>query len=109
MSLHSFLVGVEEKIASWIGPAETFIETEAHLAWGYVHPFIVALEPSAWAAAVPIIVEAVQDIGNGDFADLETNVLNRAEALGVTVFRELDSAVVQAIIAMVKAFHLPGS
>ena len=92
-------------LTTWAGEGAALIEDGAVKAWEFVHPFLTALEPSAWAQALPIITEAIEDVADGDLADLETAVLNKAEGLGVTLFKDLDSAVVQALIAAVKAFR----
>ncbi len=78
------------------------------VAWNFLHPFITALEPQAWAQAVPIIAQALTDIGSGDLADLETSVLMKAEAAGLSIFKTLDSNVIQALIAVVRAVS-PGA
>lgn len=105
MSLPTFLEKIGADIGAWAGDALHFVESGASLAWNFVLPFVQALEPIAWAQAVPIIVQAIEDVGSGDLEDLETSVLNKAEALGVTLFKELDSDVVQALIAVVRAFQ----
>jgi len=99
----SFLAAAAHDIETWAGDALHFVEGAAVTAWNFVTPFVRALEPIAWTQAVPIILQAIADVGSGDLADLETSVLNKAEALGVALFKDLDSAVVQALIAIVRA------
>ncbi|MDR3512611.1 MAG: hypothetical protein P4L73_13330 [Caulobacteraceae bacterium] len=100
-----FIQTAEADIAKWFGEGVALVEDGAVMAWKFVHPFITALEPSAWAAALPIIIQAITDIASGDIADIETAVLNKAEALGLSLFDTLKGDVLQAIIAAVKAFH----
>jgi hypothetical protein len=85
---------------AWVGNTST---QYVGIAWNFLHPFITALEPQAWAQAVPIIAQALLDVGSGNLVDLETSVLNKAEALGLSIFSTLDSNIIQALIAVVKA------
>ena len=105
MTAQTFLAAVEADLSTWAGDAVHFVEGEASVVWTFVLPLIQTMAPVAWSQAVPIIVQAIEDVGTGNLADLETSVLNKAEALGVSVFKSLDSAVVQAIIAVVQGFH----
>ena len=54
-------------------------------------------------AIIPVIIEAINDVSNGDLADIETAVLNKIEVLGLTFLEGVKSAVIQALIAMVRA------
>jgi hypothetical protein len=63
----------------------------------------LAIQPAQWAILQGLIVEAIQDIQSGDLADIETAVLNKAEAAAHDFVTEMESAVLQALIAMVRA------
>ncbi|HUZ11564.1 MAG TPA: hypothetical protein VMU93_01770 [Caulobacteraceae bacterium] len=105
MSLQSFVHAAEKDLEIWAGDGVHFVEGAAVTAWSFVLPFVQALAPIAWTQAVPIIVQAIEDVGAGSLADLETSVLNKAQALGVTLFQELDAEIVQALVAVVRAFR----
>ena len=105
MSLQTFIATVEKDVSVWVGDATHFVEHFASAAWSVTLPILQALAPVEWAQAVPIILQALVDVETGNLADLETSVLNKASALGVTIFKDFTSREIQAIIGIVQAFH----
>ena len=96
---------------TWIEAAVQIIETEikaletqividGKLIWQTFSTIWVTLAPNEWAAIEPIIIKAIEDVFNGDFADLETSVLQRAEVAGIDFLKKLDSAALQAVLAL---------
>lgn len=79
---------------------ETQVSIDGKLLWQAFKTIWLTLEPSEWAAVEPIIVEAVTDVFDGDFADLEQVVLQKAETAGITFLKKLDSAALQAVLAL---------
>ena len=63
----------------------------------------MALLPAQYATLKALIVEVLTDVADGDIADIETAVLNKAEAAALGFVRALGSSVLQAVIAIVKA------
>ncbi len=82
----------------------TALETQAvidgKLLWNTFVTIWGTLAPHEWAAIEPIIAQAITDVFNGDFADLETAVLQKAEVAGVDFLKKLDSASLQAVLAL---------
>lgn len=105
MSLQTFVDGIGARIKTWIGNDVKFVEGAAVAVWDVTLPIVETMAPIEWAQAVPIIVQAITDIGTGNLADIETSVLMKAEALGVTIFKDFSSRETQAIIGLVQAFH----
>lgn len=96
---------------NWIETAVESVETEikslevqatidGKLIWNTFSTIWKTLAPTEWATLEPIIIKAITDSFNGDFADLETSVLSEAEAAGITFLKALDSAALQAILAI---------
>ena len=104
--LSKFLHTAETDLTTWLGEAEADVVAGAEQAWALIAPALKALEPAAWAQALPIILQAIADIANGDLADIETSVLNKAEVVGLTIFEDIKGVILQAVIALVKAFHV---
>lgn len=79
---------------------ETQIEIDGKLVWNTFITIWITLAPAEWAALEPIIIKAITDSFNGDFADLETTVLQQAETAGIDFLKKLDSAALQAVLAL---------
>lgn len=95
---------VVTKAESWIANAFEGIKAlavaDGLILWNAFKTIIETLEPHEWATLEPIIVQAIEDVFNGDLADLETAVLQRAEAAGVDFLKRLDSAGLQVVLGL---------
>jgi len=94
--IESVVRAVEDEIIA----LETQIVLDGKLLWQTFSTIWSTLAPHEWVVIEPIIVKAIEDIFNGDFADLETSVLLRAEAAGIDFLKKLDSAALQAVLAL---------
>ena len=105
---------------NWIEKAVQLVETEAaalgtqavvdgKLLWNAFSAIWQTLAPSEWAIIEPIIQEAITDAFNGDFGDLEQVVLQKAELAGVDFLKKLDSAALQAVLALLHQVPMLGA
>ena len=85
--------------AAW-GDTKAIVSADALILWNAIKTIWLTLAPAEWATLQPIIAEAITDGFDGDFADLETKVLLKAEAAGVDFLEKLDSAALQAVLAL---------
>lgn len=90
----------ETEIVDFVKGAGVMLSADAKILFTAFATIWETLAPSEWAILQPIIVEAITDVFDGDFADLETVVLQKAEAAGVTFLEKLDSAALQAVLAL---------
>lgn len=90
----------EDEIKSFVAGASAVLSADAKILWAGFTTVWETLAPGEWAAAEPIIQEAIADAFNGDFADLEQVVLEKAEAAGVSFFQKLDSAGLQLVLSL---------
>lgn len=101
----SFLNTAWDSLTSWLWKetqeVESFVVKGAQDIWAVLEPGIKALEPQEWATFLPLVEEAIADLGTGNLADLETSVLMKAEAAGLQVIKTLDSMFIQGVIAWV--------
>jgi hypothetical protein len=88
--------------AAW-GDIEGAIEKDAVALWADFTKTLVALLPAQYATLKALIIEVLTDVATGDIADIETAVLNKAEAAALGFVRALGSSVLQAVIGIVKA------
>ncbi len=79
---------------------EVQVEIDGKLLWNTFATIWATLAPAEWAVLEPIIIKAITDSFNGDFADLETAVLQEAEVAGIEFLKKLDSAALQAVLAL---------
>lgn len=89
-----------EIVETEIKEIETQIEIDGKLIWNTFATIWATLAPAEWALLEPIIIKAITDSFNGDFADLETVVLQEAEVVGIDFLKKLDSAALQAVLAI---------
>lgn len=89
-----------EIIETEIKEIETQVEIDGKLIWNTFATIWATLAPAEWAKIEPIIIKAITDSFNGDFADLETAVLQEAEVAGIDFLKKLDSAALQAVLAI---------
>lgn len=93
------------------------IETELTVAWGDLTQIAESdfgtlksallgiatkMIPAQWSILQALATEAIADIEGGDLADLETALLNKAEAQELAWIKELGSEVLQAALAALK-------
>lgn len=90
----------ETEIVNFVQGAEAMLSADAKILWTAFSTIWATLAPSEWATFQPIVTEAITDIFDGDLADLETAVLLKAEAVGVDFLKKLDSAALQAVLAL---------
>lgn len=91
---------IKTEIEAVWGDAEAIVTADAKILWNAFKTIWLTLAPSEWATLQPIIAEAITDGFDGDFGDLETNALMKAEAAGVDFLKKLDSAALQAVLAL---------
>ncbi len=88
--------------AVWGGIVHT-VEADAVTLWNDFKATFTALAPAEYAIFKSLAVRAFRDVAGGDFADLESAVLNNAEAAGIAFIEDLTSPTIQALLAMLKA------
>lgn len=98
--MSTWIEAVIETIETEIKEIETQVEIDGKLIWNTFATIWATLAPGEWAKLEPIIIEAITDAFNGDFADLETAVLQKAELAGIDFLKKLDSASLQAVLAI---------
>jgi hypothetical protein len=85
------------------GAVEGVVTKDAATLWNDAKVLLTRLAPAEYAILKGFIQTAVKDVITGDVADIETAVLNAAEAAGAAFISGLGSPLLQAFIAMVKA------
>lgn len=100
MSDTNWIQSAVEIVETEIKALEEQIEIDGKLIWNTFATIWATLAPGEWAKLEPIIIEAITDAFNGDFADLETAVLQKAEVAGIDFLKKLDSAALQAVLAI---------
>lgn len=100
MSIGALVKTIEADIVAEWGNIEALVVADAEILYNAFKTIWLTLAPSEWAILKPIVEEAISDVFNGDFADLETQVLMKAEAAGVDFLKKLDSAAIQAVLAL---------
>lgn len=99
----NFLNALWAKIQAAWGKAEPILEAEGEVLLNAFQTVWLALQPGEMATLYPIIMEAIADVADGDIADIETQVLMKAETAGITFLENLGSGVLQALIGIFKA------
>lgn len=90
----------ETEIVDFVKGAGAMLSADAQILFTAFSVIWATLAPAEWAVFKPIVVEAITDAFDGDLADLETSVLLKAEAAGVDFLKKLDSAALQAVLAL---------
>lgn len=97
------LTTIGDDIKTAWGDLETLVVDDAEVAWNAIKTIWLKLAPAEWVTIQGLIKEALADVEDGDFADIETSVLLKAEASGATFVAGLGSAAIQAIIGIFKS------
>lgn len=98
-----FLAQLEILFKAWIAKAVPILEADGELLVAAFRTVWAAAAPAEMAALASLVQEAVGDVLDGDYADLETAVLNKAATQGLTFVADLGSAELAALIAIFKA------
>ena len=99
----NLLQTIEEDLkVAWID-VEGFVESEALVVWDAIKVVFTAVLPSQWIIISGLLAELEADIITGNIADIETALLNKAEAQELKWIIDLGSKVLQAIIAVFQA------
>lgn len=99
----NILTTIEHDIETAWGEVETLVVDDALVAWNAIKTIWLKLAPAEWVTIQGLIKEALADVQDGDFADIESAVLMKAEASGATFVANLGSAAIQAIIGIFKS------
>ncbi len=104
----TIITTIETDLSTAWGDLEAIAEKDAAAAWTAVKATFTALLPSQWTLLQGWVMTAMADVASGDYAALETAVLNLAgeEATWLT---NLGSALIQAIIAVIVASITPAA
>ncbi|MGI8840672.1 MAG: hypothetical protein ACR2F8_07835 [Caulobacteraceae bacterium] len=97
---------IEADLSAVWGGIVHAVETDAVILWNDFKATFTSLLPAQYAIFKSLALEAIADVAGGDFADLETAVLNKAEAAGIAFVADLTSPTIQALLAMLKAAGL---
>ncbi len=97
---------IEADLSAVWGGLVHAVEADAAILWNDFKATFTALAPAEYAIFKSLAVRAFHDVAGGDFADLESAVLNKARAPGVSFIEELTSPTIQALLAMLKAAGL---
>ena len=97
---------IEADLATVWGAVVHTVEADAVILWNDFKATFTSLLPAEYAIFKSLAAEAFADVTSGDFADLETAVLNRAEAAGIAFVENLTSPTLQALLAMLKVSGL---
>ena len=87
--------------AAW-GSFETIASTDIAAIFNTTVGILTAMGPTELAALIALAKEALTDVADGDFADIETSVLSKAETQGLAFVKALGSSVLQTVIGIVK-------
>jgi len=79
------------------------LEAEAKIAAADALSLVEKLSAAEWVILKGLAEQAFKDVLSGDWADIETHILNAAEASGATFVSNLGSAFVQAFAALQKS------
>lgn len=99
----NILTTIEHDIEAAWGPLETLVVDDAKVAWTAIKNIWLKLGPAEWVQIQGFVTEALKDVTTGDFGDIETSILSKAEASGATFVANLGSAAIQAIIGIFKS------
>lgn len=94
--------------AGW-GAITTEVEADALIAWGAIKTIFLTLLPKQWTILKGLFQTALVHVQNGDFADLESSILNQAEAQELAWISELGTDVLVAIVAVLKTLEPAGA
>ena len=84
------------------GAFATIASTDLSVIFNTVVGILTSMGPTELAALIALAKEALTDVANGDFADIETSVLLKAEQQGLAFVKALGSSVLQTVIGIVK-------
>jgi hypothetical protein len=84
------------------GAFATIASTDLSAIFNTVVGILTSMGPTELAALIALAKEALTDVANGDFADIETSVLLKAEQQGLAFVKALGSSVLQTVIGIVK-------
>jgi len=98
----AIITTIEADLSAAWGDLEAVVDADATAAWASIKTTFTALLPSQWTLLQGWVSTAMGDVASGDYAALETAVLNLAgeEATWLTT---LGSALIQAVIAVIVA------
>jgi hypothetical protein len=97
---------IEADLATVWGALVHTVEADATILWNDFKGVFTSLLPAEYAVFKSLAAQAFADVIGGDFADLETATLNKAEAAGIAFVKDLTSPTVQALLAMLKVSGL---
>lgn len=78
-----------------------FVESEAAQAWGLFEPTLTTFVPAELIKLQGLVAGVIGDVEKGDLVDLETAVLNAAEAAGEDFLHAVESGVLQPILGVI--------
>ncbi len=84
------------------GAFATIASTDLSAIFNTVVGILTSMGPAELAALIALAKEALTDVADGDFADIETSVLLKAEQQGLAFVKTLGSSVLQTVIGIVK-------
>ncbi len=79
------------------------LQAEARIAASDALSLVEKLSAAEWVTLKGLAQAAFKDVLSGDWADIETHILNAAEASGAAFVSNLGSAFVQAFAALMKS------
>ena len=99
----TFIQTIESDLTHAWGTLEGIVEADAQVLWTDFKSIFTALLPSQYTILQGLVVELLTDVATGDISDIETALLNKAEAEELSWIKTLGSEVLQAVIAVIKA------
>lgn len=94
---------IEADIEEAWGDIKAIVVDDAKVAWAAIKTIWLTLVPGEWVIIEQIVNEALEDVKDGDYGDLVTSVLNKAEAAGHDFVLKLSSEVLTVIVGIFKA------
>jgi hypothetical protein len=101
--MSTILQVVEEDLKKLWTEGEAFVEGEARILWADFKVILSSLLPSEYMILRNFVLQVLPDVATGNIAAIEAAVLNLALVQELGWIKELGSATLQAVIALIIA------
>lgn len=98
---------IEDDVTAAWGDIAAIVEDDALVAWAAIKTIWLTLAPGEWVTIKSLVMEALNDVQDGDYADIVTSVLMKAEVAGADFVKTLSSEVLTVIVGIFKPSVTP--
>ena len=94
---------IEGEIEKAWGVVEGVVVKDAGILWNDAKALLLTFAPAEYTALKALILKVKADVQSGDIGDIESAVLNAAEAAGLAFVAKVGSPLLQVFTALIKA------